>query len=231
MQRLSSSFLNPSHAVVGWVKGASWHGPTSLFFCGASSPGARSSPSQKWKWKRARLVRCTAPSILPLRSPHPAQPLSSGRTAISKTAAHRGMSSAHIGLCWMLFVSLSGDGSEGHFHRGELAPAQGPSRDSLLLGTIPGEVMISAQNITPWTVSVEIMHVLKECNCFSDKSLESYEAGCLHLGRAGQGLYFQLMLQPEKAACCGWNEITGFLLVLTPELTFKCIFLSSNNFL
>lgn len=223
MQRLSLSSLSPSHTVVGWVKGAPWHGPTFPFFCGAFSPGARSSPSHKWKWKRARL--------LPLGSPHPAQPLSSGRTAISKTTACSGMSSTHIVLCWILFVSLSGDGSEGHFHRGELAPAQGPSRDSLVPGTIPGEVMILTQNITPWTVSVEIMHVLKGCDCFSDKRLASYEAGCLHLGRAGQGLYFQLMLQPEEAACCGWNEITGFLPALTPELTSKCILLSSNNFL
>lgn len=91
--------------------------------------------------------------------------------------------------------------------------------------------MILAQNKTPWTVSVEIMHVLKGCDCFSDKSLESYEAGCFHLGRAGQSLYVQLMLQLEEAACCGWNEITGFLPALTPELTFKCILLSSNHFL
>lgn len=70
------------------------------------------------------------------------------------------------GLHWILLVSLPGDGSGGHFHRGEPAPPRGPSRDSLQPGTIPGEAKISAQNITPWTVSVEIMHVLKRVRLF-----------------------------------------------------------------
>ncbi|KFP62239.1 hypothetical protein N322_06183, partial [Cariama cristata] len=44
------------------------------------------------------------------------------------------------------------------------------------------------------------------------------------------GLYFQLMLQPEEAARCRWNKVTGFLPVLTPKLTSKCFLFSSNNF-
>ncbi|KFZ66797.1 hypothetical protein N338_08182, partial [Podiceps cristatus] len=64
----------------------------------------------------------------------------------------------------------------------------------------------------------------------SDECPISYEVGFLHLCGAGWGLYFQLMLQPEEAACCRWNEITGFLPALTPKLTSKCFLFSINNF-
>ncbi|KFU91252.1 hypothetical protein M959_14165, partial [Chaetura pelagica] len=58
----------------------------------------------------------------------------------------------------------------------------------------------------------------------------SYEVVFLHLCRPGWGLYFELMLQPEEAAHCRWNEITGFLPALTPKLTSKRFPFSSNNF-
>ncbi|KFQ70075.1 hypothetical protein N335_07877, partial [Phaethon lepturus] len=64
----------------------------------------------------------------------------------------------------------------------------------------------------------------------SGKCPVSYEVGFLHLCRAGWSLYFQLMLQPEETAHCRWNEITGFLPVLTLKLTSKCFLFSSNNF-
>ncbi|KFQ12404.1 hypothetical protein N330_12581, partial [Leptosomus discolor] len=64
----------------------------------------------------------------------------------------------------------------------------------------------------------------------SDECPISYGAGFLHLCRAGWGLYFQLMLQPEEAAHCRWNEIIGFLPGLTPKLTSKCFPFSSNTF-
>ncbi|KGL98115.1 hypothetical protein N301_05469, partial [Charadrius vociferus] len=64
----------------------------------------------------------------------------------------------------------------------------------------------------------------------SDECPISYKVGFLHLCRAGWGLYFQLMLQPEEAARCRWNKITGFLPALTPKLTSKCFLFSSNNF-
>ncbi|KFO86291.1 hypothetical protein N320_11511, partial [Buceros rhinoceros silvestris] len=64
----------------------------------------------------------------------------------------------------------------------------------------------------------------------SDACPISCEVGFLHLCRAGWGLYFQLMLPPEEAIRCRWNKITGFLPVLTPELTSKCFLFSSNNF-
>ncbi|KFV81621.1 hypothetical protein N308_01611, partial [Struthio camelus australis] len=64
----------------------------------------------------------------------------------------------------------------------------------------------------------------------SGKCPVSYEAGIVCVSRAGWVLYFQLMLQPEKAACYRWNEIIEFLPALLPKFTFKCVLFPSSNF-
>lgn len=76
--------------------------------------------------------------------------------------------------------------------------------------TVPGEAPIPAQTRTCWMVGLDTACTQRGLTV-SDERPVSCKAGFLHLYRAGWGLYFQLMLHPEKAACCRWSEIIGFL--------------------
>lgn len=67
----------------------------------------------------------------------------------------------------------------------------------------------------------------------TDKCPVNYGIRTVHISflfRTGWVLYFQLMSQLEKAACYRFKEIIQFLPAFT-LFTFKCILLSSNNFL
>lgn len=116
----------------------------------------------------------------------------------------------------------------GHFDRSESLLAQGPPRDSLHCPR-RSTSLSPEHDLLDGLVGVDTACTQRGLTV-SDECPGSCKDGFFHLCRAGWGLYFQLMLHPEEAACCRWSEIIGFLPALTPKLTSKCFLFSSNNF-